>query len=152
MLLSRENLHVSHKKLRWLYREERLQVRRRGGRNRALGTRALMVLTQGSNQRLSMDFFSDTLMNGRRFRIQAMVDDYTRECLCLVADTSLSGLRVARELDHLIARRDRPHSCVSDNCTELTKHGAATLVADERRGLGLYRTRQAHPERLHREL
>jgi putative transposase len=120
VLLSREGVRVNHKKLRRLYIEERLQVRRRGGRKRALGTRAPMVLPQGPNQRWSLDFVSDTLTDGRRFRILAMVDDYTRECLCLVADTSLSGLRVARELDGLIARRDRPHSCVSDNGTELT--------------------------------
>src|SRR6266436_1092592 len=120
VLLSREGVRVNHKKLRRLYVEERLQVRRRGGRKRALGTRAPMVLPQGSNQRWSLDFVSDTLTDGRRFRILAMVDDYTRECLCLVADTSLSGLRVVRELDALIARRGRPLGCVSDNGTELT--------------------------------
>ena len=120
VLLSREGVHVNHKKLRRLYIEERLQVRRRGGRKRALGTRAPMVLPQGPNQRWSLDFVSDTLTDGRRFRILAVVDDYTRECLCLVADTSLSGLRVVRELDALIARRGRPLSCVSDNGTELT--------------------------------
>jgi putative transposase len=49
-----------------------------------------------------------------------VVDDFTRECLCLVADTSLSGARVARELDAVIARRARPLSVVSDNGTELT--------------------------------
>ncbi len=118
VLLSREGVHVNHKKLRRLYK--RLQVRRRGGRKRALGTRAPMVLPQGPNQRWSLDFVSDTLTDGRRFRILAMVDDYTREYLCLVADTSLSGLRVVRELDALIARRGRPLGCVSDNGTELT--------------------------------
>lgn len=49
-----------------------------------------------------------------------MVDDFTRECLCLVANTSLSGARVARELDVVIARRGKPSSLVSDNGTELT--------------------------------
>src|SRR5271156_3440000 len=120
LLIRSEGVLINHKKLRRLYAEERLQVRRRGGRKRALGTRAPMVLPQGPNQRWSLDFVSDTLTDGRRFRILAMVDDYTRECLCLVADTSLSGLRVVRELDALIARRGRPLGCVSDNGTELT--------------------------------
>ena len=111
---------MNHKKLRRLYREERLQVRRRGGRKRALGTRAPMSIPQGPDQRWSLDFVSDTLTDGRRFRILAVVDDFTRECLCLVADTSLSGIRVARELDALIASRGRPACCVSDNGTELT--------------------------------
>ena len=111
---------MNHKKLRRLYAEERLRVRRRGGRKRALGTRAPMAIPQGSNQRWSLDFLSDAFFDGRRFRIFAVVDDFTRECLCLVADTSLSGLRVARELDAVIAKRGRPAMCVSDNGTELT--------------------------------
>ena len=120
ILLHREGTSVNHKKLRRIYAEERLQVRRRGGRKRALGTRAPMALPQRPNQRWSLDFVSDMLTDGRRFRILAAVDDFTRECLCLVADTSLSGQRVARELDAVIARRGRPIACVSDNGTELT--------------------------------
>ncbi len=50
----------------------------------------------------------------------AVVDDFTRECLCLVADTSLSGARMARELNSLIARRGKPRTIVSDNGTEMT--------------------------------
>jgi putative transposase len=120
ILLNREGSHMNLKKLRRLYAEERLQVRRRGGRKRALGTRAPMTIPQGPNQRWSMDFVSDALADGRRFRILVVVDDFTRECLCLVADTSLSGRRVARELDAVIVSRGRPVTCVSDNGTELT--------------------------------
>lgn len=120
VMLGREGIHMNHKKFRRLYVEERLQVRRRGGRKRALGTRRPMTTPQGPNQRWSLDFLSDTLTDGRRFRILAVVDDFTRECLCLVADTSLSGARVARELDTVIAQRGRPLSLVSDNGTELT--------------------------------
>jgi putative transposase len=50
----------------------------------------------------------------------SVVDDFTRECLALVADTSLSGRRLARELDALIARRGRPRTIVSNNGTEMT--------------------------------
>ena len=83
---------MNHKKFRRLYREERLQVRRRGGRKRALGTRAPLAIPQGANQRWSLDFLSDAFADGRRFRILAVVDDFTGECLALVADTSLPGL------------------------------------------------------------
>ena len=120
ILLRREGIMLNHKKLRRLYVEERLQVRRRGGRKRALGTRAPLAVPQGPNQRWSLDFLHDQLSDGRRFRILAIVDDFTRECLALVADTSLSGLRVGRELDAIIARRGKPAACVSDNGTELT--------------------------------
>ena len=120
IMLERQGIVMNMKKLRRLYREEKLQVRKRGGRKRALGTRRPMVLPGRANERWSLDFVSDAFTDGRRFRALAIVDDYTRECLALVADTSLSGLRVARELDAIISRRGRPVTVVSDNGTELT--------------------------------
>ncbi len=120
IMLQRQGIEMNQKKLRRLYREEKLQVRKRGGRKRALGTRRPMVLPDGPDQRWSLDFVSDAFTDGRRFRVLAVVDDYTRECLALVADTSLSGVRVARELSALIARRGKPVTIVSDNGTELT--------------------------------
>ena len=51
ILLQREGIVLNHKKLRRLYAEERLQVRRRGGRKRALGTRAPLAVPQTPNQR-----------------------------------------------------------------------------------------------------
>ncbi len=95
-------------------------MRRCGGRKRALGTRAPMTIPQGRNQRWSLDFVWDAFACGRRFRIFAVVDDFTRECVRLIADTSISGLRVSRELDWAIAERSRPALIVSDNGTELT--------------------------------
>jgi len=122
ILLRREGIALNHKKLFRLYREERLTVRRRGGRKRALGTRAPMAIPQGRNQRWSLDFVSDALIDSRRFRILAVVDDFTRECLALVVDTSLSGVRVVRELERLVEFRGRPLMIISDNGTELTSH------------------------------
>jgi len=120
LLLRREGVVLNHKKLYRLYREERLMVRKRGGRKRAIGTRAPMALPQGPNQRWSLDFVSDALACSRKFRMLAVVDDFTRECLALIVDNSLSGIRVARELDRLVERRGRPCLVVSDNGTELT--------------------------------
>ena len=132
ILLRREGTHMNHKKLRRIYAEERLQVRRRGGRKRALGTRAPIALPQAANQRWSLDFASDALVDGRRFRMLAVVDDFSRECLCLVADTSLSGRRVVRELDRIVAVRGRPLTCVSDNDTELTSMAILTWSQEHR--------------------
>jgi putative transposase len=120
VMLDRQGIVMNQKKLRRLYREEKLQVRRRGGRKRALGTRRPMLVPDRANARWSLDFVSDTFTDGRRFRVLVVVDDYTRECLALVADTSLSGLRVVRELDAIIRWRGRPDMIVSDNGTELT--------------------------------
>jgi len=122
VLLRREGHRVNHKRLFRIYREEKLVVRRRGGRKRAMGTRAPMLIPVAPNQRWSLDFVSDQMTDCRRFRVLTVVDDCTRECLALVADTSLSGLRVARELDALIATRGRPAMIVSDNGTEFTSN------------------------------
>ena len=119
-LLAKEGVQMNQKRFRRLYREEGLAVRKRGGRKRALGLRAPIALPSRPNERWSLDFVSDSFTDGRRFRILAIDDDFTRECLALIADTSLSGLRVARELDAVIALRARPALCVSDNGTEFT--------------------------------
>jgi putative transposase len=120
VMLQRQGIAMNLKKLRRLYAEEKLQVRRRGGRKRALGTRRPMIVPDGPNHRWSLDFVSDAFTDGRRFRVLTVVDDHTRECLALVVDTSISGRRVARELDAIIARRGRPLTVVSDNGTEFT--------------------------------
>ncbi|MER8880223.1 IS3 family transposase [Mesorhizobium sp. M0684] len=132
VMLRREGLVVNHKKLFRLYREEKLAVRRRGGRKRAIGTRAPMVVPLRPDERWSLDFVSDQLTDGRRFRILAVVDDCTRECLALIIDTSLSGMRVARELDRLITERGRPRMIVSDNGSEFTSN-AILSWADQNR-------------------
>jgi putative transposase len=120
-LLARERITPNHKKLLRIYREEGLKVRRRSGRKRALGTRAPMAVPQVPNQRWSLDFVSDAFVCGRRFRILCVIDDFSRECVALVADTSLSGARVGRELDIAIMERmAKPITVVSDNGTELT--------------------------------
>ena len=123
VLLRREGHAINKKQVQRLSHEERLTVRRRVGRKRAMGTRRPIVTPLAPNQRWSLDFVSDQLTDARRFRILAVVDDCTRECLALVADTSISSRRVARELDDIIRRRGRrPDAIVSDNGTELTSN------------------------------
>ena len=73
------------------------------------------------------------LVDGRRFRVLVIVDDFTRECLALIVDTSISGRRVARELNAIVAARKKPAIIVSDNGTELTSH--AILCWQEERGV-----------------
>jgi transposase InsO family protein len=124
VLLRREGFRVNRKKTQRLYREEGLTVRRRKGRKRALGARIARTLATFPNQCWSLDFVHDQFADGRRFRILNIVDDATRECLAAIADTSLSGKRVVRELDALIARRGRPATIVTDNGTEFTSNAA----------------------------
>ena len=122
ILLEREGFRLNHKKLRRIYKEEGLTVRKRGGRKRAIGTRAPLAVPSRVNERWSLDFVSDSFMDGRRFRMLCVVDDHSRECLALVADTSIGGHRLARELDRVISERGKPHTIVSDNGTEMTSN------------------------------
>ncbi len=91
-----------------------------------------MTLPQGPDQRWSLDFVSDVLADGRRFRVLVVVDDFTRESLALVVDTSISGRQVARELDAIIARRKKPPMIVSDDGSELTSHAMLCWQEDRR--------------------
>jgi putative transposase len=134
VFLRREGYETNHKRRFRIYREEQLQLRHRGGRKRAMGTRAPMVLPLMPNQRWSPDFVSDQLSDGRRFRIMTVVDDSTRECLALIADTSLSGARVARELASLFDARGKPQTIVSDNGTEFTSNAILKFVDDRKFG------------------
>jgi putative transposase len=114
----RAGVELNHKKLSRIYREERLTVRRRGGRKRALGTRAPIAIPQDRNQRWSLDFVSDALVDSRRFRIPAVVDDFTRECLALVVNSSpASASRVSPA-----EVRSLPLMIVNDNGTGLASH------------------------------
>jgi putative transposase len=91
-----------------------------------------MAIPQGPNQRWSLDFASDALSCGRRFRVLCVIDAFSRECLTAVVDTSLSGVRVARELDRIAEMRGYPCMVVSDNGTELTSN-AILKWQEERR-------------------
>jgi len=144
ILIKREGVRVNHKKLFRLYHEERLTVKKRGGRKRALGTRTPMTVPQGPNQRWSLDFVADALACARRFRVLAVVDDFSRECLGLVVDVSLSGVRVTRELDRIAEGRGYPALIVSDNGTELTSH--ALLRWQQERGVAWHYIAPGKPQ------
>jgi putative transposase len=79
-----------------------------------------MPASSAPNARWSLDFVSDTFAPSRRFRILAVVDDYTRESIGMIADTSIGGMRVARELDAMIRLYGKPAAITSDNGTEFT--------------------------------
>jgi putative transposase len=148
LMLAREGIVMNHKKLLRLYREEGLSVRRRRGRKRATGTRQPLVVPARPGQRWSLDFLSDTFGPARRFRILGVIDDCSRECMALIADTSLTGVRVARELDAVVRVYGKPETIVSDNGTD--QPSDAGVANRNRRWLALYRAGQTDPERLHR--
>jgi putative transposase len=119
VLLEREGWQVNHKRVYRLYVEEKRSLRRRRGRRRS-GVRQPLPAPVAANQVWSVDFMTDALSSGRRFRTLNIVDDYTRECLTLEVDTSLSSQRVTRALEHSIEQRGLPESIRCDNGPELT--------------------------------
>jgi putative transposase len=128
-LLRRDGWKVNIKRVLRVYREAHLQVRKRLKRRVAIGRGDLAAAAVSMNERWSLDFVHDTLGTGRRIRALNIVDDFTRECLAIEVDTSLSGQRVARVLDAVGSARGFPQPIVMYHGTELTSIAMACWVA-----------------------
>ncbi len=122
ILLRRDGETAGRNRIYRLYREEGLSVRVRKRRRKASGTRVPILTERQANVRWSTDFVHDQLACGRRFRILNVIDDVTKRCLAAIPDTSLSGVRVARELTTLLERHGKPQMIVSDHGTEFTSN------------------------------
>lgn len=121
VLLRQELGFVNHKRVERIYREEGLQLPRKKGKKRGVNNRAAALLAPGEpNERWSMDFMSDSLSDGRRFRVLTVVDDFTRECVATLVDTGITGERVIRTLEWLKETRGLPGMLVMDNGPEFT--------------------------------
>lgn len=118
VLLRREGWVVNHKKVYRLYTEEGLTVRRKRRRKAASRARVPLEPARRENEQWSMDFVSDRLESGRLLRILSVIDNFSRECLVLEADRSLTGRRVALELDRVARSRGYPASIRVDNGSE----------------------------------
>ena len=143
VLLVREGWAINHKRIQRMYREEKLAVRRKRRKRVAQTARKPRVLPEQPNERWSMDFMADSLATGRAFRTLNVVDDFSRECVAIEVDSSLSGERVTRVLDQVIERRGKPDSLVMDNGPEFA--GRALDAWAYRRGIQLDFIRPGKP-------
>ena len=132
VLLRRDGIVVNIKRVLRIYREANLQVRKRVRRRVALGRGSPAAPVTTMNERWSLDFVHDSLESGRRIRTLNIVDDFTRQCLAIEVDTSLSGGRVVRVLDAIAAGRGYPKTLVMDNGTELTGIAMACWARDRK--------------------
>jgi putative transposase len=132
VLLEREGVVVNVKRVRRLYREEGLSLRQRRGRRRRRGVRVVLPLPVQVNERWSMDFMTDALADGRRFRVLNVVDDFSRECLVAEAGRSLTGRHVVAVLQRVIQRRGAPQAIVSDNGPEFCSRAVDAWAHAER--------------------
>ena len=136
VLLRREGWAVNHKRVYRLYRQEGLAVRRRKRQRMGAVRRQPLAIPTRPNQRWSMDFITDALSVGRKFRTLNIVDDFNRECLAAEVDTSLTGARVVRVLERLRERRGLPQILVMDNGPEFA--GQAVDVWAYEQGVKLH--------------
>ncbi|MBC7926057.1 MAG: IS3 family transposase [Bryobacteraceae bacterium] len=118
VLLRREGWVVNAKRVYRLYKQEGLQVRSPKRTKRTQQARVALPGASRPNQRWSMDFVSDRFVDGRWFRILTVVDQYTRQCICVHAERSQTGKKVAGQLSQIIARQGTPESITSDNGSE----------------------------------
>jgi len=143
ILLKKEGIVINHKRTERIYREEDLALRRKRRRKGAAGARMTLPLPQRTNERWSMDFVTDSIVTGRRFRALTIIDDYSRECPAIEVDTSLGGRRVVGTLERLPETRGVPEAITIDNGPEF-----AGRVLDEwayRKGVKLNFIRPGKP-------
>jgi len=143
ILLKREGLVVNHKRTERIYREEGLALRRKRRRKGATGVRVVIPSAQRPNEHWSMDFVSDSIVTGRRFRALTVVDNYSRECPVIEVDTSLGGARVVNVLERLSDTRGLPEVITVDNGPEFV--GRALDEWAYRRGVKLNFIRLGKP-------
>jgi putative transposase len=118
LLLRREGWRVNHKRIHRLYKLVGLQLRYKSKKKRPSHARVPMAMPEKLNQCWSMDFISDRLDNGQQFRILAVIDLFSRECLIMKAGTSLTGTHVVKSLEEIRRNRPLPQAITVDNGSE----------------------------------
>ena len=116
--LRRKGVLCNHKRLYRVYTLLRLNVRRKARRRVPQRIKEPLLLPETINKAWSMDFMCDSLVDGRRFRLLNIIDDYNRESLAIEIDTSLPALRVIRVLEKLLVTRSQPIAIRVDNGPE----------------------------------
>jgi putative transposase len=121
IMLRREGWHVNRKRIHRLYRLDGLQVRMRVRRRKRMSLhRGPVPHAAARNQHWSMDFVHDQLLDGRRFRVLTVIDQWSRESVLLEAGFTLTGQSVASALERVSASRSLPKAITVDHGTEFT--------------------------------
>ena len=118
VLLKREGLVVNHKRTERIYREESLSLRIRRRKKMASHARVEIKESERVNELWAMDFMQDALFSGRRLRVLAIIDTFTRECLRIEVDSSIRGARVVTALSQIASMRGLPENIIVDNGPE----------------------------------
>ena len=138
VILRREGWRVNAKRVYRLYSEDGLTVRTKTRKKLARRARVVTPKAMRPNQKWSMDFMSAKLLDGRWFRVLTVIDQFTRECLALVADGALNGHRVALALSQIVAERGTAESITVDNGSEFAGRAMDMMVISARRAAGVH--------------
>lgn len=112
----------NHKSLYRVYTDMKLNIRRRSKKRLPERVKQPLSVPSSPDQVWSLDFISDSLVDGRKFRMLNVIDDFNRESLALEVDTSLPARRVVRVLEKLLLKRGKPIGIRSDNGPEFVSH------------------------------
>lgn len=127
----------NHKRIYRVYTEMKLNIRRKAKKRLPERVKQPLAVPTAPNQVWSIDFMSDRLMDGRRFRLLNILDDFNRESLAIEVDTSLPSLRVIRVLEKLINERGCPANIRCDNGPEFISHQLEEWCSRESRRINL---------------
>lgn len=127
----------NHKRIYRVYSGMKLNIRRRAKRRLPERVKLPLSVPTTPNQVWSIDFMSDSLSDGRKFRLFNVIDDFNRESLAIEADTSLPSLRVIRVLENLIAQRGKPANIRCDNGPEFISHKLEQWCSEKQRQITL---------------
>lgn len=134
---------INLKRTERIYKEEGLSLRIRRRKKLASQGRVELPKPQGINEQWAMDFVHDSLSNGRRFRILTVLDTYSRECLRVEVDRSITGFRVAEVLSEIGALKGLPERIVIDHGPEFISNALDEWAY--RRGIKLHFIRPGKP-------
>jgi len=143
VLLKKEGLVINHKRTERIYRREGLSLTRCHTKKRPFPVRGVMEPAKGPCDVWSCDFVSDSLSNGRRFRILTIIDDYTRESPGMVVDRSIPSRRVTAFIDEIALYEGYPKHIRTDNGPEFTSAHFHAWAAQ--RNITLWHTRPGKP-------
>jgi putative transposase len=118
VLLRRSGLRINHKRTERIYKEERLSLRVRRRRKLASSLRTAVPRPMHRNHIWSMDFLKDALSSGRKLKVFPIIDEYTKKCFRINADTSINGARVVRILNEIALQEGLPEIIIVDNGPE----------------------------------
>ena len=127
----------NHKRIYRVYTAMKLNIRRRAKKRLPERVKQALIVPLAPNQVWSIDFMSDSLADGRKFRLLNIIDDFNRESLAIEVDTSLPSLRVIRVLERLISQRGKPANIRCDNGPEFISHKLEEWCNDKSRQITL---------------